>query len=76
MPIRLLIKNMFWAIFGETQNIIFSVFEFFFQNENFRLEIGKAIFLSVNQKRSIFIHLPSTNLQTVFCIVLLDFIFI
>ena len=30
-------------------------------------------FLSVNQKRCIFTHLPSTNMQTVFCIVLLDF---
>ena len=30
-------------------------------------------FLSVNQKRRIFTHLPSTNLQTVICIALLDF---
>ena len=29
--------------------------------------------LSINQKRWIFTHLPSTKLQTVFCIVLFDF---
>ena len=31
------------------------------------------LFLSVDQKRWIFTHLPSTNLKMVFCIVLLDF---
>ena len=36
-------------------------------------EILRPIFLSVNQKRWIFTHLPSTKLQTVFCMVLFDF---
>ena len=39
-----------------------------------RLE-EKGHFLTVNQKLWILTHWPSTNLQTVLCIVLLDFLF-